>query len=90
MNRVRRYKSEKNLPWGKSVIVEIPEEFWTDEYLSGVWSIKYIGILCDHYEGGICVQPVTVSQAASPNCIIIPDITKASITVLDGKISDYR
>lgn len=81
------------LPWGSVVLVEIPEEFWSDDYLRGVWSKTFIGRLCDHAqpdEGKVCVQPARESQAEGCDAPCMPfDLAKVRITAIPGKLADY-
>ena len=78
------------IPYGKPALVEIPAEFWSQEWLMGIRSVTYLGDICSCHRGGTCVQPRRESQGEGmqPPCISF-DPEKAKITVLDGKLEDY-
>jgi len=81
----------EDFPWGQTCTVEIPTRFWSDDWLDGVRSRKYVGMICSHSnpaEGDICVQPWSHSQAHRAPCVPF-DPETAVITVLPGKLQDY-
>lgn len=86
-----RIAAEKALPYGSPVLAEIPVEFWSHDWLMGMRTRTYLGHLCSHAGGGTCIQPERQSQAEGmqPPCIPFEPV-QAKITVLSGKLSDYR
>jgi hypothetical protein len=91
------WKSTADLPWDRPVLVEVAEEFWSDDWLRGVRSKTYLGMLCSHFgpeldrHGNrypVCVQPRCESQAAAAPCVPF-DWEHAKITALEGKLKDY-
>ncbi len=81
--------SAGQVPFGKPALVEVPEEFWTDDWCNGLRSRTYLGDLCHHVEGGTCVQPAPCNQGMNhPPCIPF-DPARAKITVLNGRLGDY-
>jgi hypothetical protein len=78
----------EQVPLGKPAMVELPTEWWSPDWLSGLRFRTWIGDLCHHVGGGICVQPA--QQQGCPEVPCIPfDPACARIVVLDGKLSDY-
>jgi hypothetical protein len=81
---------EAVLPWGKPALVEIPEPFWSTDWLNGVRSKTYLGEICWHYDqtqGNVCVQPLP-QQGVQQKCAPF-DPETAKIRVLPGRLGDY-
>lgn len=80
-----------DFPWGLTAMVEIPVLFWSTEWLAGVRSKTYIGMICSHHDPLVsktCVQPWNHSQAVIAKCVPF-DAATAKVTVLPGKPEDY-
>ena len=83
-----------DIPWGKPVLIEIPEKYWTNDWCQVVRSKTYIGTLCSHYdarESLICIQPPQAGiQHVKVQCVPIKDLNECKLTVLKGKLKDYQ
>lgn len=81
---------EVALPWGRTVLIEIPEPFWSDDWLQGVRSKTYLGCIRSHHdpkEGPACVEALP-QQGVVQKCVPF-DPKTAKIRVLPGRLPDY-
>lgn len=85
----RWYKNtdEADLPWGKPVRVTIPEKFWSLEWRRGRRAQVWLGRLCTHCGGGVCLQPSLRDDPEAP-CIPL-DLRSVTIEALNGRLEDY-
>jgi hypothetical protein len=92
--QVMENPGEANLPWGRPVLAEIPEEFWTDDWCRGVRAKIILGMLCSpcgRTDARVCLQPRRESQAEGMEADCVPvDPDHIRLIVLDGKLPDYR
>lgn len=82
------YERYRNI-FGKTVRCWVPVEFWTDDWHAGMRWRVYVGVVCSHHEGGICLQPHAHSQAEQDRPQCFPLTKEMKLEVLPGKAKDY-
>lgn len=76
--------------FGKVVRCTIPVSFWDPDWHDGMRARVYIGTVCSHHEGGVCLQPPPRAQGIDEErgqCF--PLTGGMSVEVLPGTIRDY-
>lgn len=81
-----RYRKE----FGKVVKCTVPVEFWSDDWHDGMRFKVYIGTVCSHHEGGVCLQPPPREQGIDEDrAQCFPLTSRMKLEVLPGKLKDY-
>jgi hypothetical protein len=76
--------------YGRVVRCTVPVEFYSDDWHDGMRSRTYIGTVCSHHEGGVCLQPPMRAQGVSEDsgkCFLLT--SDMILELLPGKIRDY-
>jgi hypothetical protein len=75
---------------GKTVRCAVPVDFWSDDWHDGLRARVYVGMICNHYNGGFCLQPPLRQHGADEergHCFPVTD--EMTFEVLPGKMADY-
>jgi len=76
--------------FGQVVRCTVPVKFYSPDWHDGMRFRVYVGRVCGHYEGGICLQPQDRAQGVDEDrgkCFLLT--REMVLEILPGKLADY-